>query len=129
MDVAKIISNYLEVVLHKYVAFGGRAGRPEFWYFMLVQVVIIIVLRVLNQIIGLPVTRSSVGLLDLIYSFAVLLPNLSLYVRRLHDVGGTGWYVLTLFVPIVGPIVLTVFWAQPGQQGDNKYGSPPSAIV
>ena len=128
MDFAKIISNYLEIVFQKYVAFEGRAGRPEFWYFMLVNVIIIIILRVISQVLGFPVGEYF-GLLDGLYWLAILLPNLGVQVRRLHDTGKTGWWVLALFVPILGTILLIVFWAQAGQDGDNEYGSPPSAIA
>ena len=88
----------------------------------------IIILQGITRVLGFPMGEYF-GLLDGLYWLAILLPNLGVQVRRLHDTGKTVWWVLALFIPIIGTILLIVFWAQAGQDGDNEYGSTPSAIA
>jgi uncharacterized membrane protein YhaH (DUF805 family) len=116
---------YLEV-LKKYVVFSGRARRKEFWMFVLINVAISIVLSILDAIIGTR-TDSGISILSSIYSLAVLLPSLAVSVRRLHDTNRTGWWILIGLIPIVGFIILIVFYAMEGTAGDNQYGPDPKA--
>jgi uncharacterized membrane protein YhaH (DUF805 family) len=85
----------------KYADFNGTASRPEFWWFMLFVFVAALVLNLVNSTLG-----SLFGL-------AMLLPELAVGARRLHDTGKSGWWQLLLLVPLLGLIVLIVFWAQP----------------
>lgn len=107
-------------VLKKYTQFSGRAHRTEYWTFFLVSLGISIVLSIVEGILGSP------GLLGAIYSLAVLLPSLAVSVRRLHDIGRSGWWLL-LGLTIVGLIVLFVFAVQDSQPGANAYGPNPKA--
>jgi uncharacterized membrane protein YhaH (DUF805 family) len=66
---------------------------------------------------------AGIGVLGLIYSLAVLIPGLAVGVRRLHDTGKSGWWLLLVLIPIVGIIVLIVFWATDGEPGVNEYGA------
>ena len=59
------------------------------------------------------------------YGLAVLIPSLAVAIRRLHDVGKSGWYYLLVLLPIIGPIWLIVLFAKEGEQGDNRFGSNP----
>lgn len=112
-------------VLKKYVVFSGRARRKEFWMFALINLAISIVLGILDGILG---TRSGgFGIIGGIYSLAVLLPSLAVSVRRLHDTNRTGWWILIGLIPIVGIIILIVFYATEGAAGDNQYGPDPKA--
>ncbi|MEU1377869.1 DUF805 domain-containing protein [Streptomyces triculaminicus] len=106
-------------VLKKYATFSGRAGRPEFWMFTLISFVISIVLAVIDSALG---TAPVIGL---VYSLAVLLPGLAVGVRRLHDIDRSGWWLLLALIPILGSIVLLVFFALPGTPGENSYGPKP----
>ncbi|GHG53935.1 DUF805 domain-containing protein [Streptomyces griseocarneus] len=106
-------------VLKKYATFSGRAGRPEFWMFSLISFVISIVLAVIDAVLG---TDPVIGL---VYSLAVLLPGLAVGVRRLHDIDRSGWWLLLALIPLLGSIVLLVFFALPGTQGENSYGPKP----
>ncbi|WP_306324761.1 DUF805 domain-containing protein [Streptomyces venezuelae] len=108
---------YLEV-LKKYVVFNGRARRKEFWMFELINVIISIVITVVAL-------SLDFQLLSTIYSLAIFLPSLAVTVRRLHDTGRSGWWVLIGLVPLVGFIVLLVFACTEGDQHENAHGPNP----
>lgn len=113
---------YLEV-LKKYVVFDGRAHRTEFWMFTLISVIISIILALVDAAIG--TYQAGGGLLQGIYGLAVLLPSLAVGARRLHDIGRSGWWLLIGLIPIVGIIILIVWWAQEGDAAPNEYGPNP----
>jgi uncharacterized membrane protein YhaH (DUF805 family) len=106
-------------VLTHYVGFSGRARRSEFWFWVLFLVLVDIVAMVLNNLLGNAVIST-------IISLALLLPNLAVGARRLHDVGRTGWWQL-IALTLIGIIVLIIFWVGDSQPGDNKYGPNPKA--
>lgn len=111
---------YLEV-LKKYAVFSGRAQRKEYWMFFLCNLIIAFALGLIERIAGIA-TESNQSLLVILYGLAVLLPGLAVGVRRLHDTGRSGWWLLIALVPIIGTIVLLVFLVQDSQPGDNQYG-------
>lgn len=115
--------NWYPEVLKKYATFEGRAGRAEFWVFILFNSVISFV----TYVTALVSDSNIVLMLYYLYALAVLLPSVAVAVRRLHDTGKSGWYYLLVLVPF-GAIVLIVFWAQEGQLGQNAYGAgaPPA---
>lgn len=114
-------------VLKKYVVFGGRARRKEFWMFMLFSTIISLVLGMIDRLAGMNFgPADSYGVLSSIYGVAVLLPTLAVMWRRLHDTDRSGWWML-LYLTCIGIIVLIVFWAQEGTAGDNKHGPDPKA--
>lgn len=108
--------------LKNYVGFGGRARRKEYWMFTLINLIVLIVL----YIIGAVIKTSIIGLL---YELAVFLPSLAVGIRRLHDTGRSGWWLLIALVPLVGGIILLVFCATEGQPETNKYGPNPKLAV
>ncbi len=112
---------YLTVVKEKYAEFSGRARRNEYWYFVLFNFLISIGLGIIDGVLGLG-AGSGVGLLGGIYSLAVLIPSLAVAVRRLHDTGRSGWWLLISLIPIVGVIILIVFLASESQNGKNQFG-------
>jgi uncharacterized membrane protein YhaH (DUF805 family) len=106
-----------------YTKFGGRAGRPPFWWWFLFGILVGIGANIIDVILGTyPIFSGLAGL-------ALLLPGLSVAIRRLHDTNRTGWWVLIELIPIIGIIVLIVFWVQEGDAGENKYGPPPGSGV
>lgn len=107
-------------VLKKYVEFNGRARRKEYWMFFLINFVIALALGVVDAVLGF-------GLLGGLYALAVLLPSLAVTVRRLHDTGRTGWWILIGLIPLIGIIVILIFMVLEGQPGDNAYGPDPKA--
>ena len=118
------MSYYLEA-LKKYAVFSGRSRRAEFWYFVLFNLIVAIVLSLIDRLIGTFSGASNIGILSGIYSLAVLIPTLALWVRRLHDIDRTGWWVLINLIPLIGTIVLLVFALTPGTPGSNQYGPDP----
>jgi uncharacterized membrane protein YhaH (DUF805 family) len=111
---------YLKV-LKNYVGFQGRARRKEYWMFVLFSVIVSIVLTIIESILS--VSQVLTGL----YSLAILLPSLAVGVRRLHDTGRSGWWLLIGLIPLIGAIILLVFMCQDSQEKDNEYGPNPKA--
>ena len=118
--------NWYMQALKKYAVFSGRARRSEYWFFVLWYVIISIGCGVLDAILG---TRSAqgVGLLGTLYGLALLIPSLAVTVRRLHDTGRTGWWILIGLIPVLGWIVLLVFMLLDSQPGSNEHGPSPKA--
>jgi uncharacterized membrane protein YhaH (DUF805 family) len=108
-------------VLRKYVEFSGRAKRREYWTFVLINLVISLILSFIDRSLGFASADTGIGLLSGIYSLAVFLPSLAVMVRRLHDTGRSGWWVLIGLIPFIGWIVLLIF-ALLDSTGDNEYG-------
>ena len=115
---------YLEV-LKKYTVFDGRAGRPEYWYFVLFNIIVSFVLGFVDGVLGTVSSGARVGLLGGIYSLAVLLPSIGVGIRRLHDINRSGWWLLIGLVPLVGWIILIIWAATESDAGPNQYGSGP----
>ena len=116
-------------VIKKYVVFSGRARRKEFWMFVLFNVIISIVIGIVYKIIGTDYGNGSSGVLGSIYSLAVLLPSLGVTWRRLHDTDRSGWWILIGLIPIIGWIVLLVFYLQDSDATENNYGPPPATAA
>lgn len=106
-------------VLKNYATFSGRARRQEYWMYALITTLISIVLTIIDT--------ALIGstLLAGIYALGTFLPSLAVGVRRLHDTGRSGWWMLIAAVPLVGAIVLLVFFASEGNQGPNAHGNDP----
>ena len=114
-----IIENWKLVVLERYAKFDGRAGRAEFWWFALASLIINIGFNVLAQVSGI------FSLLGFLFSLAVLLPSIGVAIRRLHDTDKTGLFLLLVLIPVIGWIILIVFYIQEGTAGPNQYGAGP----
>jgi uncharacterized membrane protein YhaH (DUF805 family) len=110
--------------LAKYAVFNGRASRPEFWWFQLFCGVVLIAAEV---VVSPAVPFSDYHALGLIAILLTALPALAVAVRRLHDTGRTGWWLLIGIVPLLGDLVLTVLCCLPGTGGDNAYGPDPGS--
>jgi uncharacterized membrane protein YhaH (DUF805 family) len=102
-----------------YAKFDGRASRPAFWWWVLFVFLVGIAANIIDFAIGAPVFTALVGL-------ALLLPNLSVSIRRLHDTNRTGWWILIYLIPLIGLIVLLVFYIQQGDREENRFGTPPA---
>ncbi|MEO1538307.1 MAG: DUF805 domain-containing protein [Pseudomonadota bacterium] len=99
-----------------YVDFNGTSTRPAFWYFVLFYILVLIGAVIIDNVLfGGPAFLYTAAALVL------LLPNLAVSIRRLHDIGKTGWWVLIGLVPLVGLIVLIYFYVQPSKLTDNAY--------
>ena len=117
-------------VLKKYADFNGRLSRKGYWYFVLANSLVAMAISLVEYVIrGMPSYSpyyETTLILPSIYSLVVLIPSLAAMVRRLHDIGKSGWNTLLFLIPFVGPIVLLVFLFQRGEQEDNKYGAVPN---
>lgn len=115
---------YVEV-LKKYAVFSGRAGRSEYWFFALFNFLIVAVLAIGGAIINGANAEGPGRYPFALYWLAVLLPSLGVSVRRMHDIGRSGWWLLIGFIPFIGGIILIVWACQDSQPGTNAYGPNP----
>ena len=117
------IKTAVNIVLSKYATFSGRASRPEFWWWVLAVFITILIAGAVDAILfgsgpedGQPISA--------LLSLALLLPNIAVGARRLHDIGKSGWWLLIAFIPVVGFFVLLYFYVQPSELNANAYGAP-----
>ena len=125
-------------VLNNYANFNGRARRSEFWFFVLFNIIISIVALILDNVIGTTISLHDnaygaipmpYGYIYILYVLAVFIPGLAVTVRRLHDVGKSGWMYFIVLIPIIGAIWLLVLFFADSQVGSNKWGENPKEIV
>jgi len=109
-DAKSAWKHYTDAVLRNYANFKGRADKSAFWWFQLVSICISIALSLI-----------SAGTLGLLYSLAIMIPALALGARRLHDTGKSGWWQLVMLIPLIGIIVLIIFWIQTSDPQKNQY--------
>ena len=112
------------MALQKYAQFTGRSRRKEYWMFTLFVAVIGIVLGAVDALIGLR-TAGGIGLLGGLFSLATLVPGIAVSVRRMHDTGRSGLWLLVVLVPVVGWLAFVYFAVQDSEPGDNRYGPNP----
>lgn len=105
-------------VWKKYAVFSGRAQRAEYWYFAAFNFIIYFILFFISSF-------YFIRIFYILYCLAVLIPGLAVAVRRLHDVGKSGWMVLASIIPLIGPIWLIVLMATDSNPGNNQYGPNP----
>lgn len=101
-----------------YVNFAGRAIRSEYWYWVLFMIVGSIVASIIDAVLGIRV-------FDTIFGLAVLLPSIAIAIRRLHDLDRSGWWVFLNLIPLIGAIVLLVWFCSRGTVGANRFGPDP----
>ena len=111
-------------VFKKAFVFSGRSRRKEYWLFALGVFIVSVALTIIEMMAGLEIA-PDVGLLSTIFSLIIFIPSLSVTVRRFHDIGRTGWWLLLMLIPILGWIAVFVFTLLDSESGSNKYGSNP----
>lgn len=112
----------------KYAVFSGRSRRKEYWDFVLLNSLASIILSIIDSNIGASINTDygiGIGILSSLFSLAILVPNLAVSVRRLHDTNHSGWWLFLGLIPLLGGIVLLVFYLTDSQPGDNQYGPNP----
>ena len=119
---------YFIYCLKHYCDFSGRARRKEYWMFTLVNGCIALAISILNAVVVAAADSNAILVVSYIYSFALLLPSLAVCVRRLHDIGKSGWSYLIGLIPIVGLIILLVWFCRDGEPNENKWGVNPKSI-
>ena len=118
----------VRTVLSNYATFSGRARRAEYWWFTLFSFLMHGTLQIVDRMTsggGTGWETGGPGLLDGLYSLAVLLPTIAVGVRRLHDVGRSGWWWLLVMIPVVGWVVLLYWTVRRGDMGPNAFGPDP----
>ena len=117
--------NFTEAItsgFQNYANFSGRAQRSAFWYWALFGFLASIVAGILDySLFG----ESGTPVLQSLFTLATIIPYLAVGARRLHDTGRSGWWQLLLFIPLIGLIVLIVWWASRGTPGPNRFGPNP----
>jgi len=112
----------IQAGFRNYVNFSGRASRSEYWWWVLFVVIVGIVASFIDiSIVG----NAQFGPVGGLTSLALLLPNIGISVRRLHDRDKSGWFILIGLIPLVGAIILLVWFVQRGTVGGNQYGPDP----
>lgn len=117
--------NWYVAALKKYAVFEGRAQRKEYWMFVLFTIIFGVIAIVLDNISGLVYQSFKFGIFYCLFSLAVLLPGLTVMVRRLHDIGKSGWMIFINLIPLIGSIWLLILLATDSQSGENQYGVNP----
>ena len=117
--------NWFLKVLNQYSDFDGRARRMEYWMFNLVYIFIGIIAQLFDNLFGIAFWEYGYGPIYLILVFGLFIPSLAVSVRRLHDVGKSGWMLLIILIPLIGAIWLLVLLFTDSQPGRNEYGPNP----
>jgi len=118
--------NWYLKALRQYADFSGRATRQEFWMFVLFNIIFSVFSTLIDYSLGTGFEGG--GIISSIYSLAVLIPSLAVTVRRLHDIGKSGWNILLGLIPLIGFIILIVYYATDSEFGDNKWGPDPKPV-
>lgn len=106
----------------QYVDFSGRARRKEYWMFVLFNIIFSICLSIIDaSIFGM----EGSAYLSTIYGIVAFMPSFAVEVRRLHDIGKSGWNLLFILIPIVGWIMLLIWFCTEGEQCSNDWGEDP----
>jgi len=128
-----MIEWYKTAMFENYANFSGRARRSEYWYFRLVTSLIFFVfifLAVIASVIGGINLGLPIGLgLFFLYAIASIIPSLAVTVRRMHDIGKSGWTILVSLIPLAGPIWILVLLITEGEHGENYYGADPKMTI
>ncbi|MEA3419994.1 MAG: DUF805 domain-containing protein [Campylobacterota bacterium] len=139
---------YLDTLKSRYAQFSGRASRSEFWYFILFYFIISILFSVLDTVLGTNYTyevaantlvtaggemasatvTQTIGYLSSLFGLLMFIPSIAISIRRLHDIGKSGWWLLISLIPIIGFFVLIYFYVQDSQPGENEYGPNPKGF-
>lgn len=109
--------------LSLYVTFSGRARRSEYWWFVLFT----FLMQIVASFIDSALFGADTQILGALAGLALILPSLAVGARRLHDIDRTAWWLLIGLVPLIGAIVLIIFFIQRGTEGPNRFGPDPKA--
>ena len=126
-----MIDWWKKVAFRNYANFSGRARRAEYWYFILGNFILIIAFYILaivgvsNENIGLSILGNVVYL---VIALGFFIPGLAVAVRRLHDINKSGWYYFIVLIPLIGAIILLVWFFTDGDRFTNNYGADPKNL-
>ena len=132
--------NWYLKVLKQYADFKGRARRKEYWMFILFNTIFGGIATLLDYALGFgsegvkaTIDQGDViitpGILSGIYALVLFIPGLAVLVRRLHDIGKSGWMILVALIPLIGTIWLLVLLLTDSNPGENLYGANPKEVT
>ncbi|MEG3110203.1 DUF805 domain-containing protein [Pantoea sp. T14] len=117
------MNEYLSA-LKQYGVIQGRCRRKTYWLFVLVNILVSVVLTVLDTVLGFNIWLDE-GLLSTLYSLAILIPSITVSIRRLHDLDRSGWWLLLILLPFIGTLLLLIYFCFKGSEGPNRFGDDP----
>jgi uncharacterized membrane protein YhaH (DUF805 family) len=119
--------DYFVMALRRTFDFKGRSRRREYWYFLLTFWVVSVIIEIIE--LNLPPPEQEIpSIIKTIVGYSFLIPHISLLIRRLHDIGKSGWWSLVFLIPIVN-IIMTFVWLIRDSDDDNQYGPNPKYNV
>lgn len=123
--IPRTFGSSISICFSKYARFSGRAPRAEYWWFVLFSALVGFVIGFMASILH----SHALHILICIFDLGILLPQLSVAVRRLHDTNRSGWWIWLGLIPIVGTIILFIWYATPGTPGQNQFGAENGIIT
>lgn len=118
--------DWMLMPLRRYAEFSGRSQRKEYWMYFLFLIIVSVVLGIIEGILGInQMIGGAYGPLTALLGLGTLIPNIAVAIRRLHDTDRSGWWLLIALVPLIGAIVLLVFYVTDGTKGPNRFGPDP----
>ena len=114
--------NAIKFGFQRYFDFSGRSTRAEYWWWALFVFIANSILIIVDNIAGTTITPTT-GIISSLFLLVIIIPNIAVMVRRLHDINRSGWWVFLGAVPVVGPIVIIVWMCKRGDEEENKYKS------
>jgi len=120
--------NWYLTVVKNYAGFSGRARRKEYWMFLLFNMIFAFVAAIIDNVVGTASPELGYGVFYGLYTMAMIIPGIAVIVRRLHDVGKSGWMYFIVLIPFVGVIWLMVLLLTDSDDGENQYGQNPKEL-
>jgi uncharacterized membrane protein YhaH (DUF805 family) len=120
--------NWYLTVVKNYAGFSGRARRKEYWMFLLFNMIFAFVAAIIDNVVGTASPELGYGVFYGLYTLAMIIPGIAVIVRRLHDVGKSGWMYFIVLIPFVGVIWLLVLLLTDSDAGENQYGQNPKEL-
>ena len=121
--------NWYLKVLKEYANFNGRASRKEYWMFTLFNIIFGGIAMILDSVFGIAIEGVGYGPLYGVYVLVLFIPGLAVAVRRLHDIGKSGWMILIALIPVIGAIWILVLMVTDSNPGENLYGVNPKEVT
>jgi len=121
--------NWYLKCLKQYADFSGRARRKEYWMFILFYYIFAFIAMIIDNVIGVASPELGYGIIYVLYALVMFIPYIAVSVRRLHDVGKSGWMFFILLIPIIGAIWFLVLLVTDSNPGENPYGTNPKEVI